>query len=79
MVIKKGRLKKGYQFKNFKGAPVADAVRLEPAPQMVIPLKQGNGETLTPLVKTEDRVKAGQIIARDDTVFGSPIHASVAG
>ncbi len=79
MVIKKGRLKKGYQFKNFKGAPVADAVRLEPAPQIVIPLKQGNGETLTPLVKTEDRVKAGQIIARDDTVFGSPIHASVAG
>jgi electron transport complex protein RnfC len=79
MVIKKGKLKKGYQFKNFRGAPVADVVRLETAPQIVIPLNQGNGETLTPLVKTEDRVKAGQIIARDDSSCGSPIHASVSG
>ena len=78
-MIKKGKLKKGYQFKNFKGAPVADVVRLETPPQVVVPLKQGNGETLTPLVKTEERVKAGQIVARDDHSFGSPLHASVSG
>lgn len=79
MVIKKRKLKQGYQFKNFKGAPAAEVLHFELSPQVVIPLRQGTGETLTPLVKTEDRVKAGQIIARDDQVFGSPIHASVSG
>jgi Na+-translocating ferredoxin:NAD+ oxidoreductase RnfC subunit len=55
---------------------------LDPTPiqpsRLVLPLKQSAGSPTLPLVKTGDRVKAGQAIsAVPDGALGAPIHAPV--
>ncbi len=68
----------GYHF-NFEGNPRAEVVEMEIPSTVIIPLKQGYGDEVKPLVKPGDKVKAGQVIGRDDQLVSSPVHASVSG
>lgn len=71
--------KGGYKFNNYEGQPSA-VMSVNPMPaQVIIPLRQGFGQEVKPLVKKGDRVSAGQIIGRDDNSISSPVHASING
>ncbi len=69
----------GYYFTQFEGAPEGEMIPAALPSQVVIPLKQGFGREVPPLVVRGDVVKAGQIIGRDDESVSSPIHATVNG
>lgn len=47
--------------------------------EVIIPLKGGFGSTLNPSVGVGDEVEAGEIIARNDDSFSTPIHSSLDG
>ncbi len=68
----------GYRF-NLEGKPRDKLIELELSSRYVIPLKQGFGREVKPFVKAGEKVKAGQIIGRDDQGISSPVHASVNG
>ena len=69
----------GYRFRRFDGEPRDKLISLEAPAKVFIPLSQGFGSSLKPLVKEGDKVSAGQTIARDDNIISSPIHSSVSG
>ncbi len=69
----------GYRFKGFEGQPEDRLVPSDIPAKVTMPLSQGFGISLEPLVKVGDRVSAGQIIARDDSKTSSPIHSSISG
>ncbi len=52
---------------------------MNPPDIVTIPLKRGFGCETTCLVRKGDKVKAGQIIGRDDSSLSTPIHSSVSG
>lgn len=69
----------GYSFKGFEGQPEDELISLNAPSKVIIPLSQGFGTSLDPLVKVGDDVHAGQIIACDDNKICSPTHSSVSG
>ena len=69
----------GYSFKNFKGQPCKELIQIKMPGEIIIPLKQGFGNEVPAIVKTGDKVKAGQIIGVDDNSISSPVHSSVNG
>ncbi|MDP2938906.1 MAG: 4Fe-4S dicluster domain-containing protein [Candidatus Omnitrophota bacterium] len=71
--------KGGYKFINFSGQPKNDLIELAIPEKVIIPLRQGFGTEVKPLVKKGDMVFAGQIIGRDDEGVSSPVHSSVNG
>ncbi|OIO39611.1 MAG: hypothetical protein AUJ75_01105 [Candidatus Omnitrophica bacterium CG1_02_49_10] len=73
------RFQGGYKFGTFCCQPKSRLVQAGIPRKVIIPLKQGFGGEVKPLVKTGDKVFAGQIIARDDNSVSSPIHATVNG
>lgn len=79
MITKYKTFKGGYRFKNFEGQPEDKLIELDIPQKVIIPLKQGFGTEVPPIVKPNDKVKAGQIIARDDNSVSTPIHSSVNG
>ncbi|MBS4020803.1 MAG: 4Fe-4S dicluster domain-containing protein [Dethiobacter sp.] len=68
----------GYHFK-FEGYPRAEVVEMEIPSTVIIPLKQGCGNEVKPVVKQGDKVEAGQIIGKDAEGIAAPVHASVSG
>ncbi|MDW7739883.1 MAG: 4Fe-4S dicluster domain-containing protein [Bacillota bacterium] len=68
----------GYYF-NCEDKPREKVIESVLPPMVVIPLKQGFGREVKPLVTVGDKVKAGQIIGRDDHGVSSPVHASING
>lgn len=79
MLIKNKTFSGGYSFCNFEGKPQEELIDLGIPEKVIIPLKQGFGNEVPPLVKIGEKVNAGQIIARDDNSVSSPIHSSVNG
>lgn len=77
--IRRRSFRRGYYFTRFEGEPEAEILRAYIPSQIAIPLKQGFGREVPPLVKRGDVVKAGQIIGRDDAIVSSPINATVNG
>jgi len=69
----------GYRFERFEGQPKNELISPPISPRVLIPLAQGFGVGHQPLVKKGDAVRAGQIIARNDSTVSSPIHSSVSG
>jgi len=69
----------GYTFKVPKVSFPSGAEEISLPEQVLIPLSQGFGASLEAKVKVGDKVKAGQINARDDDNVSSPIHSSVNG
>ncbi|MFH1752550.1 MAG: hypothetical protein ABH875_00045, partial [Candidatus Omnitrophota bacterium] len=69
----------GYLFKKPAGT-FAEGIEDASLPvRVIIPLKLKFGSTVTLLVKKGDKVKAGQVIARDDETVSAPAIASVSG
>ncbi|MFU8793834.1 MAG: 4Fe-4S dicluster domain-containing protein [Dethiobacteria bacterium] len=68
----------GYHF-NCEGKPQEKVIESDLPLKAIIPLKQGFGREVKSLVAEGDKVKAGQIIGRDDHGISSPVHASVNG
>ncbi|MFH1593280.1 MAG: 4Fe-4S dicluster domain-containing protein [Candidatus Omnitrophota bacterium] len=79
MLNKARKFRGGYIFK--KPACVLNSgIEKAAIPSKVtIPLKLRFGTTITPLVKIGDRVRAGEIIARDDETISTPAISSVNG
>src|SRR3989338_3757179 len=69
----------GFRFKNYAGQALPILVEARIPSRVIIPLRQGFGTEVKPLVKIGDAVFTGQIIARDDATVSSPIHSSVNG
>ncbi|MCM8829736.1 MAG: 4Fe-4S dicluster domain-containing protein [Candidatus Omnitrophica bacterium] len=71
--------KGGYKFFNFTGQPQDIIIDLGVPKVIFIPLRQGFGVEVKPVVKVGDQVKTGQIIGRDDENVSSPVHSSISG
>lgn len=71
--------KGGYSFKNYEGHAASIMVANPMPAKVIIPLRQGFGTEVKPLVKKGEAVFAGQIVGRDDNSISSPVHASVHG
>lgn len=69
----------GYSFRRYAGQPGSSLVDLPVPANVLVPLLQGFGVPLNPMVAVGERVAAGQIIARDDGTVSSPIHATING
>jgi Na(+)-translocating NADH:ubiquinone oxidoreductase A subunit len=70
---------RGYEFRNFEGQPETKLIQAEIPRSVTIPLRQGFGNEVVPLVEPGQKVAAGQIIGRDDKSVSSPVHSSVNG
>ena len=79
MIDKVTTFKGGYSFGKLQGMPNAIIRSVGIPSKVVIPLKQGYGDEVKPIVKIGEKVKTGQIIAIDDKAISSPIHSSVSG
>ncbi len=71
--------KGGYKFSSYAGQPSETLLDIKIPSRVIIPLRQGFGKDVKPLVKIGDRVFCGQIIGRDDSTISSPVHSSVNG
>jgi len=69
----------GLRFRHYAGQPRADVETLGVPRRVVVPMLQGFGVPLEPLVKPGEPVLAGQVIGRDDTAVSSPVHATING
>lgn len=79
MMPKPKRFPRGYEFVNFAGQPDEKCVQSTLPTSVTIPLKQGFGCEVPPVVELGQKVAAGQIIGRDDESLSSPVHSSVNG
>ena len=70
---------RGYEFKNFEGQPEDKLIQIGIPERVAIPLRQGFGNEVVPVVEPGQNVAAGQIIGRDDESVSSPVHSSVNG
>ena len=79
MPVKNRRFSGGYRFRRFEGEPGGEIIEIGIPEKVIIPLKQGFGKEVKPVVNRGDRVEAGQIIGRDDDSISTPVHSSVNG
>ena len=79
MKIQHRSFRGGYKFNNFKGQPSEKLIKINIPEKVIIPLKQGSGCEVPPVVKVGDIVKAGQIIGIDNDSISNPVHSSVNG
>ena len=69
----------GFRFRNYIGQPAGTLDSLTIPERVVIPMLQGFGVALKPLVEPGQTVATSQIIGRDDATPSSPVHATVNG
>ena len=79
MIAKCKRFTRGYQFSNFQGQPQDNLVQMTIPGKVILPLKQGFGAEVAPVVEPGHKVEAGQIVGRDDQSISSPVLSSVNG
>jgi len=79
MIGRRRQFRGGYRFARFEGQPAARLFTPEGPERVLIPLRQGFRDAVRPVVRTGDKVRAGQTVGIDDTGVSSPVHASVAG
>lgn len=56
-----------------------EPVRIALPREVVLPMNMHSGHDAVPMVAVGDHVKVGQMIAREEGRFSSPVHASVSG
>lgn len=56
-----------------------EPVRISLPREVVLPMNMHSGHDAVPLVAVGDHVRVGQMIAREEGRFSSPVHASVSG
>ena len=54
-------------------------VRIETPTEVILPMNMHSGHDAEPIVNVGDHVKVGQLIAREEGRFSSPVHATVSG
>lgn len=54
-------------------------VRIETPKEVILPMNMHSGHDAEPIVKVGDHVKVGQLIAREEGRFSSPVHATISG
>ena len=54
-------------------------VQMPCPPYVILPMKQHIGSDCEPIVKVNDKVKIGQLIAKETSNICAPIHASISG
>ena len=64
---------------HYKGTAGKPSVVLTPPPEVLIPLSMHAGAPAVPVVSVGDKVKIGQLIAREDGSVSSPVHATISG
>ena len=69
----------GLRFRHYAGQPTAETDTMSVPRSIVIPMLQGYGVPVEPLVREGDSVFAGQIIGRNDATVSSPVHATING
>ena len=53
--------------------------RIETPKEVILPMNMHSGHDAEPIVNVGDYVKVGQLIAREEGRFSSPVHATVSG
>ena len=53
--------------------------RIAPPAEVILPMNMHSGNVAEPIVSVGDRVRVGQLIAREEGRFSSPVHATVSG
>ena len=53
--------------------------RIETPAEVILPMNMHSGHDAEPIVNVGDQVKVGQLIAREEGRFSSPVHATVSG
>ena len=56
-----------------------EPVRIDIPAEVVLPMNMHSGHDAEPIVSVGDHVKVGQLIAREEGRFSSPVHATVSG
>ena len=79
MTAKRRTFSNGYKFRNFEGQPQDTLVQTGVPARVVIPMKQGFGAEVAPVVEVGQTVAAGQVIGIDDESVSSPVHSSANG
>ena len=69
----------GIRIPQHKNTNKARPIIMPPVNQVFIPVKQHIGAAAIPTVKPKDHVLCGQLIAKADGAFSSPVYASVSG
>ncbi|MCX8057489.1 MAG: electron transport complex subunit RsxC [Ignavibacteria bacterium] len=79
-LISKKTFKGGVHPKEFKELTEHKVLEKFPEPdELVIPLSQHSGKDAIPLVKKNDKVKVGTLIAKEDGFISAPIHSPICG
>jgi electron transport complex protein RnfC len=79
MAIHRKSFSGGYRFTRFAGQPEPRLIDTDIPDLATLALLSASGGEIPPSVAQGDRVRAGQIIARDDRQIGGPVLASVNG
>ena len=79
MIPKYKTFPRGYEFENFEGQPEGKLIQIKIPARVTIPLRQGFGNEVVPIIEPGQKVAAGEIIGRDDESVSSPAHSSVNG
>ena len=62
-----------------KHTAACEPVRIDLPHEVVLPMNMQSGHDAVPIVQVGDLVKVGQLIAREEGRFSSPVHATVSG
>ena len=62
-----------------KHTAACEPVRIDLPKEVVLPMNMHSGHEAEPIVQVGDTVKVGQLIAREEGRFSSPVHATVSG
>ena len=54
-------------------------MRIETPTEVILPMNMHSGHDAEPVVSVGDHVKVGQLVAREEGRFSSPVHATVSG
>ncbi len=54
-------------------------VRIPTPPEVLLPMNMHSGHDAEPVVKVGDHVYVGQLVAREEGRFSSPVHATISG
>jgi electron transport complex protein RnfC len=71
--------KGGHYFGGFEGTPRGRIVSAPLPTRVLVPLRQGFGTEVAPVITEGESVKAGQIIGRSDELISTPMHSPLSG
>ena len=54
-------------------------IRITPPSEVILPMNMHSGHDAEPIVSVGDHVRIGQLIAREEGRFSSPVHATISG